>query len=57
MRKRYGDKLKAKVALEVLKNEMTIAEIATKYEVHRDLVQKRKKIILEGSAGLFSRNR
>ena len=54
MRKRYGDKLKAKVALEAIKNEITIAELATKYEVHRDLVQKWKKIILERSAGLFS---
>ena len=54
MRKRYGDKLKAKAALEAIKNEITIAELATKYEVHRDLVQKWKKIILERSAGLFS---
>ena len=54
MRKRYGDKLKAKVALEALKNEKTIAELASKYEIHRDLVQKWKKTILDRSADLFS---
>ena len=56
MRKRYGDKLKAKVALEAIGNEKTIAELANKYELHRDLVQKWKKIIVEGSASLFSQS-
>ena len=42
MRKRYGDKLKARVALEAIVNEKTIAELANKYEIHRDLVQKWK---------------
>jgi len=54
MRKRYGDKLKAKVALEAIKNENTMVELSNKYEIHRDLVQKWKKVVLEGSADLFS---
>ena len=54
MRKRYGSKFKTKVAFEAIKNENTIAELSNKFEIHRDLVQKWKKIVLEGSPELFS---
>ncbi len=54
MRKRYGVKFKSKVALEAIKNDKTIAELSNKYEIHRDLVQKWKKTIVEGSSDLFS---
>ena len=54
MRKRYGSKFKAKVAFEAIKNEKTITELSNKFEIHRDLVQKWKKIVLEGSSELFS---
>ncbi len=49
MRKRYGSKFKAKVAFEAIKNENTITELSNKFEIHRDLVQKWKKIVLEGT--------
>ncbi len=54
MRKRYGVKFKSKVALEAIKNDKTIAELSNKYEIHRDLVQKWKKTVIEGSSELFS---
>lgn len=54
MRKRYGDKFKSQVALEAIKNEKTIAELSNKFQIHRDLVQKWKKVVLEGSPELFS---
>ncbi|MCP5008072.1 MAG: hypothetical protein GY941_29670 [Planctomycetes bacterium] len=54
MRKRYGVKFKSKVALEAIKNDKTIAELSNKYEIHRDLVQKWKKTIVDGSSDLFS---
>ena len=54
MRKRYGSKFKAKVAFEAIKNENTITELSNKFEIHRDLVQKWKKIVLEGTPDLFS---
>ncbi len=54
MRKRYGVKFKSKVALEAIKNDKTIAELSNKYEIHRDLVQKWKKTVTEGSSELFS---
>jgi len=34
MRKSYNSKFKAKVALEAIKNEFSITELASKYEVH-----------------------
>ncbi len=54
MRKRYGVKFKSKVALEAIKNDKTITELSNKFEIHRDLVQKWKKTVVEGSPELFS---
>jgi len=54
MRKRYGVKFKSKVALEAIKNDKTIAELSNKYEIDRDLIQKWKKTVIEGSSELFS---
>ena len=54
MRKRYGVKFKSKVALEAIKSDKTIAELSNKYEIHRDLIQKWKKTVIEGTSDLFS---
>ena len=54
MRKRYGVKFKSKVALEAIKSDQTIAELSNKFEIHRDLVQKWKKTVVERSSELFS---
>ncbi len=54
MRKRYGVKFKSKVALEAIKSDKTIAELSNEFEIHRDLVQKWKKTVVEGSSELFS---
>lgn len=35
MRKRYSADVKAKVALEALKGDLTLAQLATKHGVHR----------------------
>jgi len=34
MRKRFDEQFKAKVALEVVKEEQTLQELAEKYQVH-----------------------
>lgn len=38
MKKSYGSKFKSQVALEALRGERTIAEIAGEYNIHPNLV-------------------
>jgi transposase-like protein len=53
-RKRYGAALKAKVALEAIKGQRTVSEIASEYGVHPNLITKWKKQVIEESPGIFS---
>lgn len=54
MRKNYSGKFKAKVTIDVIKEQDTIAELASKYEVHRSLLTRWKKEAIEGLPTLFS---
>ncbi len=54
-RKTYDDQFKARVALEAIKGEKTISEIATQFEVHPNRIMKWKRQLLENVAGVFSR--
>lgn len=53
-RKRYGAALKAKVALEAIKGQRTVSEIASEYGIHPNLITKWKKQVIEESPGIFS---
>jgi transposase len=53
-RRRLDARLKAKVALEALGNEATIAELAAKYQLHPNLIHAWKKQLLDGAAAVFS---
>ena len=55
-RKTHSASFKSKVALEAIKGEMTVAELAAKYEVHPTMVTKWKKQAIEGMADTFSRD-
>ena len=55
MRKSYDKNFKAKVALEALKEESTLQELAKKYEVHPNQISQWKRQLLEGAADLFER--
>ncbi|MBW7057140.1 IS3 family transposase, partial [Paracoccus bogoriensis] len=45
---------KAKVALEAIRGEATIAELAAKHGVHQTVIHSRKRQALEGMAAIFS---
>ena len=52
-RRKHSPAFKAKVALEALKGEETIAELANRFEVHPSQVRKWKREVVEGAAGIF----
>ena len=56
-RKTYDDNFKARVALEAIKGERTISEIAGQFEVHPNQIIKWKKQLLENVPSVFSRRK
>ena len=52
-RRKHSPTFKAKVALAAVKGEETIAQLASKFEVHPSQVRKWKREVGEGAAGLF----
>ena len=53
-RKRYGADFKAKVALEEIKGELTLAELAAKHGIHQTMIAAWKRQAIEGMASTFS---
>jgi putative transposase len=56
-RRQHSAEFKARVALEALKGERTLNEIAADYEVHPVQVQQWKRQALEGIGSVFSSKR
>jgi transposase-like protein len=54
-RRNFKPEFKAKVALEALKGEATMAELSSRFAVHANLIQKWKSAVLQGAPGLFAR--
>ena len=54
-RKKYPKEFKARVALEALKDEKSIAQISAEYEVHSNMITKWKKQLKENMATIFIR--
>ena len=52
-RRKHSPAFKAKVALDALRGDKTIAEIASQYEIHPNQITQWKKILAEEAAGIF----
>ena len=53
-RRKFAPEFKAKVALEALAGELTLAELAGKHDVHPNVIQQWKRQAKEGLPDVFS---
>lgn len=53
-RKNYSVDFKAKVGLEAIRGEATIAELVVKHGVHQTVINTWKRQAIEGMSGVFS---
>ena len=53
-RKRYSADFKAKVALEAIRGEQTLAQLAAKHGIHQTMIDAWKKQAIEGMSAVFS---
>ena len=56
-RKQHKAEFKARVALEAMKGEQTVSELASRFGVHPTMIHQWKKALLEGASEIFQRGR
>jgi transposase len=54
-RKQYSPQFKAKVALEAVRGEKTISELASQYEVHPTMINNWKRQLWDEASSLFEK--
>ena len=54
MKKQYSAAFKSKVALEAIRGQQTLSELASRHGIHRLLIQNWKKKMLEFLPGCFT---
>ena len=53
-RKKYSKELKARIALDAIKGQKTMAELASEYGVHANQISRWKKQLLDASPDAFA---
>ena len=56
-RRRHSAEIKTKAVLEAIKEDSTIAEVASKYDVHPKLLSQWKQEFLENATTVFNRKK
>ena len=54
-RRNHDAGFKARVALEAVKGERTVSELAAEYGVHPTMINQWKRALLDGASGVFER--
>ena len=52
-RRKHSPDFKARVAMEAVKSEETVAPLAARYQVHPGQIQTWQKALVEGASGVF----
>lgn len=52
-RKRYSTEFKAKVALDAIRGELTVAQLTAKYGIHQTMINDWKKLAIAGLPAVF----
>lgn len=56
-RRNHGAAFKAKVALEAMKGEQTLVELAERFEVHPNQIAEWKKVLMERASEIFDKGK
>lgn len=56
-RRKFTSEFKAKVALEALRDQKTVAQLASEFQVHASQITEWKKQLLSGASDVFGRQR